>query len=492
MTDHQSSTVLTKRLYIGGEWTESTSGDTFDATNPATGETIAEIPAGTREDVQRAVDAAREAAPEWAAKTAFERADVCREIADAIRAHSDELAALLTDDQGKPIDESRGEVETCAAEFEHAAAGVEHMRTDVVQSEDPDKRIRTIRQPHGVVGTITPWNFPVNIPAEYIAPGLATGNAMVWVPAPTTSAVAVRLAEIIAETDLPDGALNLVTGEGPVVGNELVVNDGTDAIGFTGSPETGEAIASDAGAKPTVLEMGGNGPVIVLDDADLDAAVECTAAGCFGNGGQICSASERILVHESIYEEFRDRMIAAAEAVTLGDPHDEETDMGPLNNEDVAAKMDRHVEDAVDRGAILHTGGGRAEGFPTDQYYQPTVLSGVTPEMVVNEEESFGPIAPLMEFSEYEEALEIANGIDLGLASSVFTQDLSLAREFAERIETGVVNVNSSSTNWEIHTPFGGYSGKRSGEGRVGGHAIIEELTQVKTISVDHGGPAFE
>jgi succinate-semialdehyde dehydrogenase/glutarate-semialdehyde dehydrogenase len=194
-----------------------------------------------------------------------------------------------------------------------------------------------------------------------------------------------------------------------------------------------------------------------------------------------------VLVHESIYEEFRDRMIEKAEAVTLGDPHDEDTDMGPLNNEDVAAKMDRHIEDAVGKGATLDTGGQRAEGFPTDQYYEPTVLSEVTTDMVVNEEESFGPIAPLVRFSDYEEALDIANGIDLGLASSIFTQDVSLANEFAERIETGVVNINSSSTNWEIHTPFGGYSGKNSGVGRVGGHAIMEELTQVKTVSVDTG-----
>jgi len=204
-------------------------------------------------------------------KTPLERADICRDIATAIRSNADELAKLLTRDQGKPISDSRFEIELCARELEHAAEGVVHDRTDVIPSKNPDKRVYTLRQPHGVLGAITPWNFPANIPAEYIAPGLAVGNTMIWTPAPTTSAIALGLVDTIAETDLPDGALNLVTGEGPVVGNELVVNDGTDAIGFTGSPETGEEIAEDAGTKPTLLELGGNGPVIVLDDANLDA-----------------------------------------------------------------------------------------------------------------------------------------------------------------------------------------------------------------------------
>jgi succinate-semialdehyde dehydrogenase/glutarate-semialdehyde dehydrogenase len=271
------------------------------------------------------------------------------------------------------------------------------------------------------------------------------------------------------------------------VGDELVRNDGSDAIGFTGSPETGEAIAEGAGTKPTLLELGGNGPVIILDDADLSAAVECTASGCFGNAGQICSASERVLVHESVYETVRDGLVERAESVTLGDPLDEDTDMGPLNNEDVAAKMDRHVADALEKGATLHAGGERATGFATDRFYEPTVLGDVTTEMAVNREESFGPIAPLIRFGDDEEALDICNGIDLGLAASVFTTDLRRAETFTRRMEAGVVNVNDSSAHWEIHTPFGGYSGKQSGKGRVGGHAAVEELSQIKTVSIDSG-----
>jgi len=475
-------------LFVDGTFRPSSGGETRAAVEPATGETLAQIPRGNRADAQRAIEAANDASGEWAARTAFERAAVCREIADEIRDAADALAELLTRDQGKPIGEAEVEIELTAREFEHAAEGVRHDRTDVLPSEDPDKRVRTIRQPHGVLGAITPWNFPANIPMEYVAPGLAVGNTVVWAPAPTTSAIAIGLMSVISRAEgLPDGALNLVTGDGPVVGNELVVNDGTDAVGFTGSPETGEAIASEAGTKPTLLELGGNGPVIVLADADIEAAVDCIAAGSFGNAGQICSASERVLVHDAVYETVRDGVIERAETVELGDPLDPETDMGPLNNDDVAAKMDRHVADAVERGATLHTGGERAREFPTDRYYEPTVLGEVTPEMIVDREESFGPIVPLYRVADHEEALDIANGIDLGLASSVFTSNITLANEMAERIETGVVNVNAASSHWEIHTPFGGFSGKHSGHGRVGGHAAIEELSQLKTISVDHG-----
>ncbi|WP_321112687.1 aldehyde dehydrogenase family protein [Halorussus salinisoli] len=489
MSKGEKSTTETFTMYVGGEPTASESGETTTATNPATGESLGEVPKGTREDARRAIAAAREVQPELEAMTDFERAELCHELADAVEANHESLAEWLTKDQGKPLSEARTEVELCAKEFRNAAEDVKRAETEVIPSEDPDKHIYTIRKPHGVLGVITPWNYPLNIPAEYLAPGVAVGNAVVWVPAPTTSVVAVKLLETFAEADvsLPDGALNLVTGDGPVVGDEVVVNDGTDAIGFTGSPETGEEIASKAGTKPTLLELGGNGPVIVLDDADLDAAVGCTAFGCFSNAGQICSASERVLVHEDVREEFTERMVERAREMQLGDPTDPGTDLGPLNNEGVAEKMDRHVADARDKGADVLVGGGRADDQPTDRYYEPTVLSGVTTDMTVNWEESFGPIAPIIGFESYEEAVEIANEIDLGLTSSVFTSNLELAEYFADRIETGIVNVNDSSAYWEIHTPFGGYTGKRSGHGRIGGKYSIAELSQLKTIAIDHG-----
>lgn len=475
------------RMYVDGEWQDSESGATREAHSPATGEPIATVPDGTREDARRAIDAAREASPELASMTPFERAELCRELGAAIDDNARWLAEWLTRDQGKPLHEAEAEVEFCADEFFDAAGNVERLGTDVIPSRDPNKRIFTIRKPRGVYGVITPWNYPLNIPAEYLAPGLAAGNAIVWAPAPTTTVVAAKLVELFDRaTSLPDGALNLVTGEGPVVGNELVVSDGTDAIGFTGSPETGEAIAREAGTKPTLLELGGNGPVIVLDDADLDAAAEATAFGCYTNAGQICSASERVLVHESVADEFVERLRAITESVALGDPTAETTDMGPLNNEGVASKMDRHINDATDRGATVVTGGGRAADQATDLYYEPTVLEDVTPEMTVNHEESFGPIAPVMPFGDYDEAIAITNGIDLGLTAGVFTSNIALANYFVERVETGLINVNDSSAYWEIHTPFGGHSGKRSGTGRLGGTYTIEEMTQIKNVSVDH------
>lgn len=474
-------------LYIGGEWQPSESGVTREATTPATGQPIATVPAGTRGDAQRAVEAANRVTTELEFMTPFERADLCRELGHTIEANADWLAEWLTVDQGKPIHEARDEVEFCAEEFFDAAGNVERLGTEVIPSRDPNKRIFTIRKPRGVYGVITPWNYPLNIPAEYLAPGLAAGNAIVWVPAPTTSVVAAKLVELFdRETSLPAGALNLVTGDGPVVGNELVVNNGTDAIGFTGSPETGEAIARDAATKPTLLELGGNGPVIVLDDADLDAAAEATAFGCYTNAGQICSASERILVHEAVEDEFVDKLLQITESISLGDPLEDATDMGPLNNDGVAEKMDRHIDDAVQKGATVVAGGARAGDRPSDLFYEPTVLEGVTTEMIVNSEESFGPIAPVLTFSDYDEAIDIANGIELGLTSGVFTSNIALMNYFIERVETGLINVNDSSAYWEIHTPFGGHSGKRSGHGRLGGKYTIEQMTQIKNVSIDH------
>jgi succinate-semialdehyde dehydrogenase/glutarate-semialdehyde dehydrogenase len=484
-----ASDADTYQMYIGGEWTNSESAGTKTATNPGTGEVLGTFPDGTRADARRAIDAANQVQKDLEFLSAFERAELVHDIADAIEARREELAEWLVADQGKPYAEAIAEVDGYTVKpFRMAAEDIKRDETDVINSEFPDKRIHTIRKPHGVYGVITPWNFPLNVPAEYISAGLAVGNTIVWVPAPSTSIVSVKLMEAIASVDaLPDGAVNLVTGDGPVVGNEIVVNDGTDAIAFTGSPEVGEEIAHESGPKPVVLELGGNGPVIVLEDADVDAAVECVAAGSFSNAGQICTASERVLVHEAVHDEFVEKMADRASAVDLGNPTDEARDMGPLNNEAVAEKMDRHVEDAVEKGATVLTGGGRAEGFPTDQYYEATVLDGVTTEMVTNVEETFGPIVPVITFSDHDEAIEIANNIDLGLSAGIFTSNIRSMHYFAERIETGMININDTSANWEIHTPAGGHTGKRSGFGRYGGKYTIEEMSQVKVVSVDIG-----
>lgn len=472
-------------LHIGGEWRYGEGRQTNEATSPGTGQTIGSVTYGSEADVADAIKAASDAQTELEAMTAFERAELVHELADALESRADSLALWLSADQGKPITEASIEVELAVQMYRDAAENVKREGGTTIPAENPDKRIFTIREPHGVYGVITPWNYPATIPSEYLAPGIGVGNAIVWVPAPTTSVVSAKMVEAFSQTSLPDGAINLVTGEGPVVGEAVVTHDGTDAIGFTGSPETGDLVARNAGAKPTLLELGGNGPVIILEDADIEKAATSAAVGCFTNAGQICTASERILVHEEVHAEFREALLQRAENVSLGHPLDETTDMGPLNNSDVRDKMDAHVEDALSHGAKLLLGGSVASDHPTEMYYEPTVLDGVTPDMLTNQQETFGPIAPIITFSDYDEAIRITNEIDLGLSSGVFTENISKMYYFAERINTGLVNINEGSAHWEIHTPVGGHSQSNSGVGRIGGRYTIEEMSQLKNVTVD-------
>lgn len=476
-------------MHIDGRWVESAGGGTFEATSPATGEVLAQVPEGTREDARRAVAAANRAKAAIAGMPVWERSRLLLRMADAIDARREELARTLSLDQGKPYHtEALWEVDHAALGFRNAAEQVKWLETPVIPLEAPTKRAFSIRQPRGVYAVVTPWNFPYNIPVEYIAPGLAAGNAIVWVPAPTTSLCAVKLMEALAEADLPPGVLNLVTGPGPVVGDEIVSHPGTDAVGFTGSPATGEEIMRRAAGKPVLLELGGNGPTVILDDADVDAATEAAALGCWLNAGQVCCATERLLVHERVHDRVVETLVASAGKVALGDPLDEATTMGPLNNEPTAEKNDRHIADAVAKGAKVLTGGGRADGRPTGLFYRPTVLDGVTPEMAIADEESFGPVAPVLTVSSDDEALRVANESSLGLVSAVFTRDVNRAFKFAEGLQTGIVMVNEFTDYWELHIPFGGASGKRSGIGRIGGRRALEEMTDLKTIVFEVGG----
>jgi succinate-semialdehyde dehydrogenase/glutarate-semialdehyde dehydrogenase len=353
-------------------------------------------------------------------------------------------------------------------------------------SLDAAKRVLIYRVPRGVVAAVTPWNWPYTMPAEILAPALAAGNAVVWSPAASTSVCAVKLAECIVDADLPAGVFNLVTGPGRVVGDELVANPGTHAVGFVGSTETGYKIAERAAGKALLLEMGGNGPLVVLEDADLDRAVEATVTASFLCAGQSCTAGELFLVHESVHDAFLDKLAALIAAeVKLGDPFDEATTMGPLNNESTAAKMDEHVGDALKRGAELVAGGARASGFPTNLYYEPTVLDRVNIEMEVARDETFGPVVPIQTIRSEDEALATIDNSPYGLLAAVFTRDLGRGLRFAERARAGWVNVNASSNYWEPHLPFGGRAGSRSGIGRVGGRFAFDSFTELKTIVVD-------
>jgi len=398
----------------------------------------------------------------------------------------DELARWLSLDQGKPHKaEAVGEVGEAIEYFRIAAEDIKRLETNVIPSASKNKLVFTLRVPRGVYGVITPWNWPLTMATEVIAPALAGGNTVVWAPATSTSAISVKLMECLAAADLPDGAVNLVTGPGSVVGDEIAGHPLIAGVGFVGSTETGRSVARRAAGKHVMLELGGNGPIVIFDDADIPRAIEGTMTGCFLCAGQSCTAGERILVHRAIEKEFAAGLKQAVEALKLGDPFDDDTTMGPLNNEGVALKMDAHVKDAVEQGARVLTGGARATRFPTQLFYEATVLTGVTPGMRVSREETFGPIAPLIPFADETEALAIANDSPYGLLGSVYTRDIDRALRFAQRMETGWVNVNESSNYWEAHIPFGGRAGKESGIGRVGGHRAIEQMTDLKTIIVD-------
>jgi acyl-CoA reductase-like NAD-dependent aldehyde dehydrogenase len=477
------------RMLIGGDWVASESGATFDATSPSTGEVIGSIPEGTRIDAQRAISAANDAWPGWSGLSAFDRAAAMRRIAAAIDERREDLAWTLALDQGKPLEaEARDEVEELIAYFDMAAADATRLEGLIPPSIDAGKRVFLYRVSRGVVGVISPWNWPYTMPGEIVAPALAAGNAVVLAPAPTTSVCAVKLAECIHAADLPPGTFNLVTGPGPVVGDEVASNPGTAAVGFIGSIATGHTVASRAAGKESLLEMGGNGPLVICEDADLGAAVEATLTACFLNAGQSCTAGERILVHEAAKDEYLDLLSTAiGERIRLGDPFDDATTMGPVNNEPTADKTERHVTEAQERGATLVTGGSRAPEHGSSLFVQATVLDAVTDDMEIAREETFGPVVPVSAIRSEQEAIALVNGSPYGLLSAIFTKDLGRGLRFAEAVRTGWVNVNEGTNYWESHLPFGGRAGSRSGVGRVGGRFSMERLTELKTIVVDMG-----
>jgi acyl-CoA reductase-like NAD-dependent aldehyde dehydrogenase len=484
-----SVTTQDYSMVIGGAWAESESGARFEATSPSTGESLGTLPAGTREDARRAIAAANAARHDWAARSAFERAAAMERVAALIEERQEELARTLTLDQGKPLHaEAYGEVEELLVYWRMAAADATRLAGSMPPSVDSAKRVLAYRVPRGVVGVITPWNWPYTMPAELIAPALAAGNVVVWTPASSTGVCSVKLAACIVDAGLPAGVFSMVTGTGAVVGDEVASNPRTHAVGFIGSVATGLHVAARAAGKTTLLELGGNGPMVVLDDADVEAAAEASLVASFLCAGQSCTAGERFLVHEAVHDEFVAAVQSAvARSIRLGDPLAEETTMGPLNNEPTALKMDEHVADALERGAQVVTGGSRADGFPTNLYWEATVLTEVTEEMEVAREETFGPIVPITRISSDEEAIQIANASPYGLLTAVWTKDLARGLRFAEAVDAGWVNVNESTNYWESHLPFGGRAGKSSGVGRVGGNSVLDAFTEPKTVVLTLG-----
>src|SRR3954452_21200538 len=472
------------RLFIGGEWVEADSGEAAEARSPATGESLGPVAQADRDDAKRAIAAARDAFPKWAAATAFERADALRRVADVCHARCDELARVCTLDQGKPIAESYDEVDELVAMLRGAAEDGIRIEGSIPPSSGEGNRVLLMRRPKGPVAVVTPWNWPYTMPAEIVAPALACGNTVVWNPAPSTAVCSGALAECFAEADLPPGVFNFLPGPGPVAGDEIVSNPGTVAVGVIESTATGRKIAERAAGKSLLLEMGGNGPLAVMDDADLQAAAEAAVTACFLCAGQSCTAGERLLVHEAVKDEFVEHLRQGAVKAALGDPLDASTIMGPLNNEPVAQKMDEHVEDALKRGAEAVTGGSRADGFPTDLYWPATVLDGVPADALASTEETFGPIAPVVAVSGLEEAIRLTNESPYGLLAGIYTGDLYNGLRFADEVHSGLVNINETTNYWENHLPFGGRAGTDSGTGRVGGRHPFEVLTELQTVVI--------
>lgn len=471
----------TLELYLAGEWTEGTGTEHHELISPATGEHIADVPIASAADIDRAVAAARRAHDEMRHWSAFERADLCTRIAAAIEPLIPEIARIQTLEQGKPYhSESLEDIEEANQYFLNAAEDVKRLKGEVIPTSDRNKRMFTFHRPVGVWAAITPWNFPVTIPLEYVGPGLATGNAIIVKPPIHTSWALLELAKAFDEAGVPPGAVSIIPGGGGI-GERLVTHDGVDAIGFTGSSATGRKIISQMGIKRSIMEMSGNGPVIVAGDADVRAAAEAAVYGAHYNAGQVCCATERVIVVSDVHDEFVAHSLEAAARVKLGDPFDEETTMGPLNNEETAAKMDRHVADARSRGAAVLAGGRRAPGFPTDLYFEMTVIDGVPEDSDVSTEESFGPVLPILVAGSDEEAAAIANRSNLGLQAAVFTKSLSKAFWYADRIRAGTVVVNDSTDFWETFQPFGGAAGTDTGWGR----GRIDEFTDLQTVVFD-------
>ena len=483
-----ATTVRTLENFIGGDWAEATGENARQIVSPVTGETLAEMPDASEQDVARAAKAARDAQPKWAALSAWDRAKVCHAIADVIDERREDMARELTLEQGKPFaGEAIPDIEETADNFRIAAEDVKRMETSIIPSQDVNKRILTFRVPNGVYAAITPWNFPTLIPVELIAPGIAAGNTIVIKPSEWTPIAMATFMQAMADAGLPEGVVNVVYGGGEV-GERLIQDENVDCVGFIGSHTTAEKIVRAAGLKRSLIEASGNGPVIVCADADLEAAAKGAVYGGFFCAGQVCCATERVLVDAKVHDDFLSAVVKEAESWKLGDPYDEDTLVGPMNNEPTAQKMDAHLEDAVAKGAEVILGGSRDSDRPTSLYYQPTVVDRVGTDTLINRDETFGPIVPLISVEGDDQALEVANDSYLGLQAAVYTRSLKRAFRFLDNLRVGNVVVNDSTDYWEAHEPFGGAAGTRTGWGRIGGRYTMLDMTDLKTVVIDSGG----
>jgi aldehyde dehydrogenase (NAD+) len=477
--------------YIGGEWVDSASGDTFETRSPATGETLGVFPRSSAEDVDRAVRAAAVAFEEWRLVPAPKRGEILFRFAQLLSEQRDDLAGLMAREMGKVLPEAAGDVQEAIDMSFYMGGEGRRLFGQTTPSELRDKFNMSVRQPIGVVGAITPWNFPIAIPSWKIAPALVCGNTVVFKPATDTPLLGERFVELLIEAGLPPGVLNIVHGGGGEVGDRLVRHPDVRVITLTGSRETGVEVMRNAAdtLKHVHLELGGKNAIIVLDDADLDLAVDGIVWSAFGTSGQRCTAASRVIVQEGAYDQLQSRLVAAAEKLRLGPGWEEGVDVGPVINRGALEKIHSYTEIGVDEGAKLLTGGEIAggDGLGDGFFYRPTVFGEVDAAMRIAQEEIFGPTTALIRVHDLDEAIRVSNGIRYGLSSSIFTRDVNKAFRAMRDLEAGITYVNAGTIGAEVHLPFGGTKDTGNGH-REAGQAALDVFTEWKSIYVDYSG----
>jgi len=475
----KDKSLFRQQCYINGQWVDADSGKTIDVTNPATGEVIGTIPNMGAAETRRAIETANAAWGAWRKKTAKERSNLLRKWFNLIMENQDDLAVIMTAEQGKPLAESKGEVAYAASFIEWFAEEGKRIYGDVIPAHQPDKRIVVTKEPIGVVAAITPWNFPAAMITRKAGPALAAGCPIVLKPATQTPYSALALAVLSERAGLPAGLFSVVTGSASAIGGEMTSSPIVRKLTFTGSTEIGKLLMQQSAAtvKKVSMELGGNAPFIVFEDADLDAAVEGAIMSKFRNTGQTCVCANRIYVQDGVYDKFAEKLKAAVGKLKVGDGLKGETQQGPLIDMKAVAKVEEHIADATKKGAKIAAGGKRHQ--LGGSFFEPTILTGVTSDMAVAREETFGPVAPLFRFKTEEEVVKLANDTEFGLAAYFYSRDLGRVWRVAEQVEYGIVGINTGIISTEV-APFGGV--KESGIGREGSKYGIEDFLEVKYL----------
>jgi aldehyde dehydrogenase (NAD+) len=478
--------------WIGGEWVEAKRGETFSSVSPADpADVLGEFPRSGPEDVSAAVEAADRAFKVWSRMPAPKRGEILYRVAEIIRERKEELAQIMTREMGKVLNEARGDVQEAIDMGYYAAGEGRRLHGYVTPSELTLKACYAIRRPVGRIGLITPWNFPIAVPSWKIFPALIAGNAIIWKPATDTPRTAYEFAKVFEAAGLPPGVFNLVFGSGSEVGVPLVDHPKVEMISFTGSTDVGRMIYERAARKlaHVHLEMGGKNPIVVMDDADIDLAVDGIVWSAFGTTGQRCTACSRLIVHQAIYDKLIEKLVEETKALRLGNGLESSVDVGPVINETQLHKIHEYVEIGIKEGAKLLVGGERATDGDLDKgyFYKPTIFADVTPEMRIFQEEIFGPVLSVTKAGDYHEAIALANNTHYGLSSAIYTRNINTAMRAVEDLEAGITYINYGTIGAEVHLPFGGVKDTGNG-GREAGEAAIDQYTEWKTVYIDYSG----